>query len=100
MTACRRPLLCAVLGFIACGAGLLLDTRTMLGCYLAGWFAVAAIPIGALGVLFTSYLVRGGWTQDLHAPLPRATLLNPIAALLFIPVLAGLSVIYPWAEGD
>ncbi len=69
----------------------------MLASYLAVWFAVCAIPIGASGVLFTSYLVRGGWTPDLHAPLSNAALTMPFAGLLFIPVLAGLSWIYPWA---
>jgi hypothetical protein len=95
----RSLVICTAAAFVACGVGLLIDPRAMLASYLTAWFALSAIPIGALGVLFTTYLVRGGWTQDLHAPLSRATLLNPIAALLFIPVLAGLSVIYPWAEG-
>ena len=63
----------------------------MLASYLAVWFAVCAIPIGASGVLFTSYLVRGGWTPDLHAPLSNAALTMPFAAVLFIPVLVGLS---------
>ena len=39
----------------------------------------SAIPIGALGVLLISYLVRGGWTQDFHEPLSRAALTIPVA---------------------
>ena len=69
----------------------------MLASYLAVWFAVCAIPIGASGVLFTSYLVRAGWTRDLQEPLSNAALTMPFAAVLFIPVLAGLGWIYPWA---
>jgi len=92
--------LCVIAGFVACGIGLFVDPKAMLGCWLAAWFAAAAIPIGALGVLFTSYLVRGGWTQDLHGPLARAALTLPVAGLLFIPVLAGMKAVYPWAGGD
>ncbi len=90
----------SVAGLAACGIGLLLDPRAMLASYLTAWFAVAAIPIGALGVVFTAYLVRGGWTQDLHEPLTRAALLTPVAGLLFIPVLLGLSAIYPWTGSN
>ena len=69
----------------------------VLASYLAVWFAVSAIPIGALGVLFTAYLVRGGWTHDMAQPLGRAALLTPVAGVLFIPVLIGMGAIYPWA---
>jgi hypothetical protein len=96
----RWALVCAFVGFIACGAGLLFDARAMLACYLVAWFAAGAICIGALGVLFTSWLVRAGWTQDLHAPLTRAALSLPLVGLLFIPVLIGMKVLYPWAAAD
>jgi hypothetical protein len=95
----KRLALAALAGFAACGVGLTLDARVMLRCYLAVWFAVTAIPVGALGVLLTSYLVRGGWTQDLHAPLTRAARTLPLGGALFVPVLIGLSATYPWADG-
>src|SRR6476661_11167527 len=98
MTHAERALPVVVaIGFLGCGVGLWIEPGPMLASYLAVWFAVCAIPIGASGVLFTSYLVRGGWTPDLHAPLSNAALTMPFAAILFIPVLAGLSWIYPWA---
>jgi hypothetical protein len=93
----RVPLICAGIGFVVCAAGLLIDPRATIASYLAAWFAVSAIPIGALGVLFTTYLVRGGWTQDLQEPLSRAALIAPVVGLLFIPVLIGMAAIYPWA---
>jgi hypothetical protein len=71
----------------------------MLAAYLAVWVATSAVPIGALGVLLTSYLVRGGWTRDLHESLSRMTFALPIAGVLFVPVLFGMSEVYPWAAG-
>jgi hypothetical protein len=88
----------AALGFIGCAAGLWLDTRSMLASYLVVWFAISAIPIGAIGVLFTSYLVRAGWTRDLHETLSSAALTIPVSAALFIPILAGLGEIFPWVS--
>ena len=89
--------ICAAIAFIAWGSGLLIAPRAMLASYLAVWFAASAIPIGAIGVLFTAYLVRGGWTQDMAPPLGRAALLTPVAGVLFVPVLIGVGTMYPWA---
>lgn len=93
-------MICAILGLFGCVLGLFIDARTMLASYLAAWTAVSAIPIGALAVLQTSYLVRAGWTRDLHVPLTIAVLTLPAMALLFIPVLLGMSHVYPWASGN
>jgi hypothetical protein len=88
----------AVIGLAGCAVGLWLEPKAMLASYLAAWFAVSAVPIGALGVLLMSYLVRAGWTGDLYGPLSGAALTTPVVAVLFIPVLAGLSWVYPWAS--
>jgi hypothetical protein len=88
----------AALGLIGCGLGLLIEPKTMLASYLVAWTAVSAVAIGALAVLLTSYLVRGGWTDDLHEPLTATTLATPAVALLFLPVILGMSWIYPWAS--
>jgi len=95
----RAATIMAPIGLIGCAVGLLIDPKAMLASYLAVWFAVSAIPMGALSVLFTSYLVRGGWTYDLHASLTSAALTIPVFAVLFLPVLFGLHWIYPWAAG-
>jgi hypothetical protein len=89
--------ICAAAAFIACALGLLIAPRAVLASYLAVWFSVSAIPIGAIAVLFTAYLVRGGWTHDMAQPLSRAALLTPVAGLLLVPVLIGMGAVYPWA---
>jgi hypothetical protein len=89
----------AIVGALGGFAGLLLDPRTMMASYLVAWTAASAIPIGALAVLMISYLVRAGWTVDLHPLLSRTALTIPLFALLFIPVLIGMGTIYPWAGG-
>ncbi len=47
-------------------AGLVLDPRSTLAAWLVAWIAIGAIPLGVLGVLMTSYLVRRAWTEALH----------------------------------
>ena len=90
----------AVIGFAGLTVGLLIDPKTAFASYLVAWTAVSAVPIGALAVLFTAYLVRAGWTHDLHELLSGVALTIPVIAVLFIPVLAGIGTLYPWASGS
>lgn len=80
--------------------GLALDPRSTLAAYLVAWVGLSAIPIGALGVLMTSYLVRRAWTQALHSTLIAATAVLPLAALLFLPILIGMKDLYPAASNS
>ena len=47
----------AVIGFAGLTVGLLIDPKTAFASYLVAWTAISAVPIGALAVLFTAYLV-------------------------------------------
>lgn len=99
MTDFRRTVsIAALIGMAGLAIGLWLDARTAFASYLVAWTAVSAVPIGALAVLLTSYLVRAGWTHDLHVLTASAALTIPAVAVLFIPVLIGMSHIYPWAR--
>lgn len=77
--------------------GLVLDARATAAAYLVAWIAWSAIPIGALVLLMTSYLVRRRWTEALHPIFLAAAGTLPVAALTFIPVLLFMKDIYPAA---
>lgn len=96
----RISAICAAGGAVVFPLWFVMDPRSALVTYLAAWIAASSVPIGALGVLMVTYLVRAGWTIDLHRPLSRAALTIPFAGLLFVPVLAGLALVYPWASDD
>ncbi len=87
-----------VAGLLGSGIGLAIEPKLMLASYLAAWIAVSSISIGSIGVLPFTYLVRGGWTDDLHRPLTLASLTLPIFALLFLPIVLGIGTLYPWAD--
>jgi hypothetical protein len=95
----RLPVIAVIFGALGCIVGLWIGPKTLMASYLAAWIAASAIPIGALAVLMIAYLVRAGWTVDLHPLLSRTVLTIPAFAILFIPVLIGMSTIYSWA-GD
>jgi hypothetical protein len=95
----RWLILLALLGLVAVVAAMWIDPQTLLLGYLVSVVTVSAAPVGAIGVLFFTYLVRGRWTEGLHVPLTAAALTTPVAGLLFLPVLLGMPWIYPWASG-
>lgn len=85
---------------LAClGLGAVIDPRTALAGYLVGWITLAAIPIGGLLILPTTYLVRRAWTRDLHPILVAMVATLPLCGALFAPVLLGQSLLYPVAAG-
>lgn len=97
MTELRKiTIAAALLGITGLAVGLWIDAKTAFASYLVAWTAISSVPIGALAVLFTSYLVRAGWTHDLRGLLSGAALTIPVVAILFIPIVIGMSHIYPW----
>jgi hypothetical protein len=78
-------------------AGLIMDSHATLAAYLVAWVALGSIPIGALGILMMSYMVRWKWTTALRPVLLSAAAALPLLALLFVPVLIGMTHVYPAA---
>jgi hypothetical protein len=78
-------------------AGLWVDIHATLAAYLVAWVALATIPIGALGVLMMSYMVRWRWTVALRPIVFGAVAALPVVAVLSIPILVGMSHLYPGA---
>ncbi len=85
----------AVVSGLVLIAGFVVDARSAVAAYLVAWNAWGAIPIGALIVFMTSYLVRRRWTETLHPIFVAATSILPVVALTFIPVLLFMKEIYP-----
>lgn len=94
-----RWIICGAAALICLCFGAVLDSHTALAAYLVSWITVVSIPIGALIILPTTYLVRRAWTNDLQDILVATTATLPLCGLLFAPVLLGQSVLYPVAAG-
>jgi hypothetical protein len=101
-TAGNRPL--------AIGIALLLVTAGLLAVLarfvaieplLRGWlvaFAIfSSIPIGSMTWLLIHRLTGGEWGSAAAPVLRPAAAMTPLLVLAFLPVLAGLHQIYPWA---
>ena len=80
-------------------AGWRLDLRALLASYLAAWWFVTGALLGGLANVWLHQLTGGAWGETIRAPLLRAARWLPLACLLFLPVLPGASLLYPWQHG-
>jgi hypothetical protein len=88
-----------VVAAIAALAGWRLDLRALLASYLAAWWFVTGALLGGLANVWLHQLTGGAWGETIRAPLLRAARWLPLACLLFLPVLLGAPLLYPWQHG-
>jgi len=84
---------------VAVLAGWRLDPRALLASYLAAWWFVAGALLGGLANVWLHQLTGGAWGETIRGPLLRAARWLPLACLLFLPVLLGAPLLYPWQQG-
>jgi hypothetical protein len=80
--------LCAVCGFFC-------PTLFFEG-YLTAFIFWVGIPLGCLALLFIQYLTGGRWGLAITRLLEAGTMTLPLCAVLFLPVLVGMSYLFPW----
>jgi hypothetical protein len=76
------------------------DLRALLAGYLALWWFGTGALLGGLANVWLHQLTGGAWGETIRPPLLRAARWLPLACLLFLPVLAGMHLLYPWAGGQ
>ncbi|MGJ7915340.1 hypothetical protein ACI48D_07650 [Massilia sp. LXY-6] len=82
---------------VLCWFGWRMDPRALLAGYLAVWWFVTGALLGGLANVWLHQLTGGAWGETIRTPLLRAARWLPLACLLFLPVLAGMHLLYPWA---
>jgi hypothetical protein len=74
-----------------------IDERLAWAAYLAAWWFCAGCAMGGLVNVWIHNLTGGAWGEAIREPLLVFSRTLPLLALLFIPVLFGMHVLYPWA---
>ena len=89
-----------ILGILVLLFGLFVDSEQFFQSYLLGYIYWLAIPLGAMGLTMIHHLTGGGWGFVIRRQLEAAAATIPLMALLFIPLLFGLEVLYPWTHPE
>ncbi len=99
-----RALRIGVAGLAACAVGFAAfgpDVRQQFfRSYLLGFVFVFGIAFGCLAVQMIHALTGGRWGMAVRRPLIAASSTLPLLGVMFVPLLAGMKVLYPWARPE
>ncbi|MGE5357974.1 MAG: hypothetical protein ACM3NQ_03085 [Bacteroidales bacterium] len=85
-------------GAVLCVVGALADPNQFFHSYLTAFMLWFGIALGSLALAMVQYLTGGVWAFVLRRPLEAASRALPLIAVLFVPILFGLHVLYPWTD--
>jgi len=90
----------ALLGVLALVVGAIVDPRQLFFAYLTAYNYVVSVALGALVFLMICHAMRAGWPTLLRRLLEAMVATLPVVALLFLPLIPGLRILYPWLRLD
>ncbi|HSN20076.1 MAG TPA: hypothetical protein VLS49_05330 [Usitatibacter sp.] len=70
----------------------------LLRSYLFAWIFLLGISLGSMANLMVHSLTGGRWGEPVRPAWLAATRLVPAIAILFLPILLGAKLVYPWVE--
>ncbi|MFZ1757133.1 MAG: hypothetical protein WAU10_25505 [Caldilineaceae bacterium] len=94
----RAALVALALGGLAGFVGLFVDRTEFWRAYLFAWLFCVEIGLGGLGLVLLHRVTGGRWSASVRPIAESAALTLPWLGLLFLPLLLGLSTLYPWAD--
>jgi len=86
-----------LVGFALCAAGWIVSPRSFFVGYLFAELVVLGVALGCMAFLMIHYLTGGKWGWPVRRFFEAAAGTLPLVGLLFIPVLFGIRLLYPWA---
>jgi hypothetical protein len=94
----RVLLVVAVVGVVLSLIGLVVDRSQFFQSYLAAYLWVLGLTLGTLGVSIIHYLAGGRWGAAVGDVVRSGASLVWLMPILFIPIIIGIPVLYPWAN--
>ena len=76
------------------------DPEQFLRSYLVAFLYWLSIVLGCFAIASLHHLSRGEWGVMIRRVLEAAARTIPVLALLFVPLLLGARVLYPWARPE
>src|SRR6185436_5359490 len=73
-----------------------LDWAQFWRSYLLAYVFWLEIALGCLGLVMLHHLVGGKWSVRIRRLMETGAMTLPLMALLFLPLLLGLTTLYPW----
>ena len=96
----RISLLIGIAGVLLVITGFLLDREQTLRSYLFAYLYWIGMGLGSMGILLMHHTVGGKWGMLIRRMCEAGCRTLPYMAILLVPVLLSMPVLYPWARPD
>ena len=97
----QRPALAvALVGLALAVVGAVLDWEQFWRSYLLAYVFWWHLALGCLGLVMLHHLVGGRWSAMVRRLLETGAMTLPLLTLLFVPLLLGLTTLYPWTDPE
>jgi hypothetical protein len=90
----------AAVSWAACAFGYATDPRQFYASYLTGYMYFLTIALGAAFFVMLQHLTGAVWSVTVRRLMETVMATLPLAALLFVPIAAGLPTLYEWARPE
>ena len=90
----------AVISWAACALGYATAPQQFYASYLAGYMYFLTIALGAAFFVMLQHLTGAVWSVTVRRLMETVMATLPVAALLFVPIAAGLPTLYEWARPE
>ena len=94
----RFALITGIAGLAISIPALIMNPEQFHRSYLLAYVCCLAIPLGCMGLVMMHHLTGGGWGFIIRRILEAGTRTLWLLAILYVPVLVGVSKIYGWAR--
>jgi hypothetical protein len=84
-------------GALLCAIGAVGDPHRTAAAYLVAYVACLSVVLGALALIMIARVTGATWFVVLRREAEQVAAVLPALAALFVPVLAAVRVLYPWA---
>ncbi len=96
----QRLLIAGGAGAVLSLVGAFLNSRQFFQSYLMAYMLWLGITLGCLALGMVHQLTGGAWGVLIRRPIGAATRVLPIMTVLFLPILAGMTSLYPWTDAN
>jgi hypothetical protein len=91
------PLVLAALGAAICVAGIFVDPIRLASAYVVAYVSCLAVVLGTLAMVMIARVTGATWFVVLRRQAEEIIATLPVFAVLLLPILFAVHVLYPWA---
>ena len=96
----RTLLFAGGVGAVLSLIGAIIEPTQFFQSYLMAYMLCLGVTLGCLALGMVHQLTGGAWGVLIRRPIGAATRVLPVMTVLFVPILLGMSRLYPWTHAD